>query len=209
MEFESTSDLLLRAQRGDSSATDELLRRCQPRLRHIVALRVGYRLAEIGAEIDDIVQEALLDAFRGLNEFAPRSEGALLHWLSELAANRFRDYWRREHAVKRGGGAAKEFDVYGSNVLCSSILDGNATTPSERAMGTELERRVESCLLELPETDRQVIVMARLCGLNHAEICDALKLGAESSSRALLARALVKLSQCLNLEDGLGRALTS
>lgn len=209
MEFEATSDLLIRAQQGDTSATDALLRRCQPRLRHIVALRVGHRLAEIGAEVDDIVQDALLDAFRGLREFVPRSDGALLHWLGELAANRFRDQWRRERALKRGGGATRESDAYGSNILCSSILDGHATTPSERAMGAELERRVEDCLLALPDTDRHVIVMARLCGMNHAEIAGALGLGAESSSRAQLARALVKLSQCLSLGDDHGRARTS
>jgi len=166
-------------------------------------------LAEIGAEVDDIVQEALLDAFRGLNTFVPRNDGALLHWLGELATNRFRDHWRREHSLKRGGGPAKVFDAYGSHVLSASILEGNATTPSEGAQGAELERRLESCLLALPDTDRQVIVMARLCGMNHAEITEALGLGVESSSRAQLARALVKLSQCLTLGDDHARSLTS
>lgn len=201
MDFEPTSELLLRAQQGESFATEELFRRYQPRLMHIVALRLGQRLAEVGAEVEDIVQEALLDAFRDLARFEQRSEGALLHWLGELAMNRFRDRWRREHAEKRGGGAVKDFDAYGSQVLSSSVLDGQVTTPSERAQGAELELRLEQCLLAMPEADRQVIVMARLCGMNHAEIAHSLQLGAESSSRARLARALVMLSKCLGKGD--------
>lgn len=198
MDFEPTSELLRKAQQGEPLAADEIFRRYRPRLLHIVALRLGQRLAEIGSEVEDIVQDALLDAFRDLAQFEQRSEGALLHWLSELSMNRFRDRWRREHAAKRGHAAVKSFDTDGSSVLSSSILDGEITTPSERAQGAELELRLEQCLLALPEADRQVIVMARVCGMSHAEIAQSLGLGAESTSRARLARALVMLSQCLS-----------
>ncbi len=209
MEFEATAELLHRAQQGEVQATDELFRRYQPRLVHIVSLRLGQRLGEIRAEVEDIVQDALLDAFRGLREFEPRSEGALLHWLAELAMNRFRDRWRREHAQKRAGGAGRELGVHEAELLSSSILEGQVTTPSERLQGIELEQRLEQCLLALPEMDRQVIVMARLCGMEHAEIATALGLGTESSSRARLARALVSLSQCLGRGDERGRTAST
>ena len=197
MEFEATAELLQRAQQGEMQATNELFRRYHPRLVHIVAMRLGQRLGSIRAEVEDIVQDALLDAFRGLREFEPRSEGALLYWLAELAMNRYRDRWRREHAQKRAGDSGRELGGHDQQLLSSSILQGGVTTPSERLQGIELEQRLEQCLLALPEIDRQLIVMARLCEMEHAEIAKALGLATESSSRARLARALVVLSRCL------------
>ena len=157
MEFEATAELLQRAQQGEMQATNELFRRYHPRLVHIVAMRLGQRLGSIRAEVEDIVQDALLDAFRGLREFEPRSEGALLYWLAELAMNRYRDRWRREHAQKRAGDSGRELGGHDQQLLSSSILQGGVTTPSERLQGIELEQRLEQCLLALPEIDRRLI----------------------------------------------------
>jgi len=64
-----TEFLLRRAEAGDPTARDALLRRHRPRLRQLVALKLDHRLA---ARVDpsDVVQETLTEAARKLPTYA-------------------------------------------------------------------------------------------------------------------------------------------
>lgn len=196
LDIEATAALVGRAQSGDGPATDELFERYLPVVRRVVALRMGVRLAEL-AESEDLVQEALLEAFRSLDGFVPRSQGSFRNWLATVAENRIRDVVRRAHAEKRGAGRARTFSAADSGSLSSSIFAGNEPTPSEMARGSELEERLERALLALDERDRRVIELRRLTGMTYEEIAAELELGGASSARSLFARALGKLSDSL------------
>src|SRR5262245_12995939 len=88
--------LLVRAaQRGDAEALEALFTRYLPRVRQIVALRLGWRLRQL-LEVDDIVQEVLLDAFQGLGQFEPRSEGSFRNWLARTVEREIVDTSRTE-----------------------------------------------------------------------------------------------------------------
>ena len=84
-----TTCLVLAAQGGDRDALEGLFRRYLPRVRQIVALRLGYSLRDF-ADSEDLVQEALLNVFRNLDRFGARSEGRFRYWLTRCVANSMR-----------------------------------------------------------------------------------------------------------------------
>lgn len=138
-----------------------------------------------------------MHAFVSLDRFDHRSEGSFRNWLASIVENRIRDRWRRSTALKRGDGKVRPFSAFGSSVLSESILAGKQATPSQEAVGHETEERLEAALLALDERSRRAIELRRLCGMSYAEVAVEMGLGTESSARAMVARALARLSPLL------------
>ena len=80
-------ELIERAARGDHAARHQLLVQHRDRLKRMVAVHLDRRLA---ARVDpsDIVQEALLDAYRELSDYLRRRPLPRYPWLRQLAWER-------------------------------------------------------------------------------------------------------------------------
>jgi RNA polymerase sigma-70 factor (ECF subfamily) len=74
------ADLVIAARAGDSASFGECVRRYAPRMVRVARQMVGPDRA------DDMVQEAMVDAWRALGSFAGRS--ALETWLHRITVNR-------------------------------------------------------------------------------------------------------------------------
>lgn len=194
--FQETVTLVRRTQAGDREAERTLFERYLPRVRQIVALRIGKPMREL-SEDEDIVQDSLLDAFRKLQDLEHVSEGSFHNWVVCLVENNIRDHWRRGRAEKRGAGRVKPFADYETSVLAQSIPTGRDPSPSAVARGREMEEGLERALLSLSERHRRVIDLRRLCEMSYAEIAQAMGLGSESSARSLYSRAITELSKRL------------
>lgn len=192
--FENTTMVLLRAaQHGDELATNRLFERYRDRLLQVVSLLLGKRRSGLLEDEEDLVQDTLLDAFRDLGSFTPRSEGALLHWLARLAENNLRDAWKRENALKRGAGRVRPRIDLSSDFLISSIFPGKDPSPSQVAEGRELVEQIETLLIELPARERHAFVMRRLCAASFEEIAAELELANAATARAFYSRMLTGL----------------
>lgn len=186
-----TLELVAACHQGDHQAASELFERLLPRVRKIVALRMGWRETDLW-EQEDLVQETLLDAYKALQDFEPRSEGALYHWLATLIRNNLVDHARHRQAQRRDG---RRVLPPTSSVLSESIYGKDLDTPSLHAQARETENRIEEGLLGLEERQRHVIELRKLCGLSFEEIAEEMGLGAASSARALFSRALGELGR--------------
>jgi RNA polymerase sigma factor (sigma-70 family) len=191
---DSTLILLRAAQAGDVQATNRLFERYRDRLLQVVSLLVGKRRSGLLEDEEDLVQETLLKAFQSLGSFTPQSEGALLHWLSKLAENNLRDAVRREAAQKRGEGRVRLRADLPSALLVSSVFPGGEPTPSQVAAGHELAEQVEDLLLALPERERRLFVLRRLCELSFEEIAVEMDLGSAATIRSLYSRMMARLA---------------
>ena len=60
--------------------------------------------------------------------------------------------------------------------------------------------RIEQAFEELPENFREVITLSRILGLSHREIAEQTG-STEGATRALLFRALARLSRLLDVEE--------
>ena len=193
MESDSpTTCLVLAAQDGDRAALERLFRRYLPKVRQIVALRLGHTLRDF-ASYEDLVQEALLNIFTKIDRFHPRSEGKFRYWLSRCVTNSVRTHFRRSRAKKRE--RLLPFFPYASDGILESIPGCAGCSPQELLEGEELAERIERALLGMKELQREVIILDRVCGMTPFEIRLALGFTTEEGVRKCLSRALRRLRE--------------
>jgi RNA polymerase sigma-70 factor (ECF subfamily) len=194
-----TDELLRRTSDGDRAARGALLLRHRPRLRRMVALRMDPRLA---ARLDpsDVVQEALADADRRLDEYLREQPLPFYPWLRQLACDRLADAYRchvraARRSVTREAGAVHGLPDGSADELAGRLLAGGSG-PSGAVRQQETKARVREALAALPEADREVLVLRHLEQLSAREAAAVLGLTeAALKSRAL--RAMQRLRKRL------------
>jgi RNA polymerase sigma-70 factor (ECF subfamily) len=198
-----TDHRLERVGAGDASARQQLLTRHRRRLRRMIALHLDRRLA---ARIDpsDVVQETLAEADRKLDDYARRRPLPFYPWLRQLAWDHLIALHRRHlHAGKRSV-TREEPDVLRlpdeSAAKLASWLADVGSSPSARLLRSERCRRVRQALDELPERDREVLVLRHLEQLSTAEIAAVLGLR-EGAVKVRHLRALKRLRALLGEEE--------
>ena len=86
--------LSTRAQAGDQEALETLLDRYRPRLQRWARGRLPDWARDL-ADTHDLVQETLIQAFRKVEGFEIRGDGAFQAWLRQILLNRIRQEIRR------------------------------------------------------------------------------------------------------------------
>jgi RNA polymerase sigma-70 factor (ECF subfamily) len=197
-EFDDTRRLVEASQAGDRTALEKLFARYLPRVRQIVAFRMGYSLRQF-SDLDDLVQEALLKILKGLERFRfqERSEGAFRNWVSKCVECEIVDQARSRKARKRDACNVRRFADFDSAALHSSILAGSEPSPSEVAQAKELGEKIEECLASLPDHYRDLIILRNVCSMTYAEIAAEMGFGQEGVARVAFSRALQKLRETL------------
>ena len=195
---QSTEELIRAFRGGNSSALDELFARYLPRVRQIVSLRMGWKLRRL-LEVDDVVQEVLLGVLGDIDRYECRSEGSFHNWLARCVEREIIDLSRAQNRQKRGGGRVRRFADYGTGVLGSAVFAGKFPTPSQEVCADETAERVEEALLELPASQRELIVLRSVCGMSFSEIAAELDAPSEGSLRVAYSRALRKLEDLADL----------
>jgi len=176
---ESTLQLLVRARSGDESALESLFARYAAPLRRWAHGRLP-RWARDIADTPDLVQGVLVQTFKRLEHFDPRTEDALQAYLRQSLMNRVRDELRRHRRRP------------GSVELDSRHVD-EAPSPLEEAIGGEAIERYQAALMKLPESDRDAIVGRLELGLSYDELGELLGKPSPDAARKAAQRALVRL----------------
>ncbi len=135
---------------GHRSRFELLVRRHEPRVRRAVR-----RILRNRSEVDDVVQQAFVQAFTGLEGFT--GTAAFASWLTRIAVNEALLHSRRARRRER---AAAEL---------SPAAEGPQGTPEHEAACRETIGRVELALPSLSVHQREVLQLV-LEGLSHGEI---------------------------------------
>lgn len=147
------ADLIARWQRGDESAATELvLRHGKPLARFLAASGAQQ------ADLDDLVQDTFLKAFRSVAGF--RGQCQFRTWLLTIGGNVLKDAGRR-------AGRAKV-------VPLDEGLRAGGGTPHDDAVAAETEGRLGQALMDLPRLQREVFLLRAQQGLEYEEIASAL-----------------------------------
>ncbi len=182
--------------RDDAPTIERLLEEHLGSLRAFLRLRAGAAIrARLGHS--DLVQSVCREVLESKDKIEFQGDAAFRNWLYTAALRKLVEHDRRMHAGKRDVRREVAADVDGG--ADAAVLQGyaTATTPSLLAMGREGAQKLEEAFDELSEEHREIITMARISGLSHAEIAVALG-KSEENCRQLLRRALVKLSMALD-----------
>jgi len=190
----STFALLEQAQAGDREALSRAFEKYQRRLAVLVHFKLSERTRTF-AEVDDIVQETMLRAFRDIGRFSYQAPGSFLRWLSAIADHAIVDRVRYEGRERRAG----EEIPFRSESNPAGPEPVDTKTPSRLLAQREAVERLLSRLAALPEDYRNAILMAKIEGLSTAEMAD--RLGKSREAVALLVYRAVKRFRALTEAD--------
>jgi RNA polymerase sigma-70 factor (ECF subfamily) len=152
------SDLVRRAQSGDTAAFTEIVRRYQR-----AVVRVAYGLTRNPADADDLAQETFVRAWRAIGRF--RVGEPLYPWLSRIAVNLAYSLFRRR---KRRPETPIE-----PLVEAGQQWAGNED-PSRDAAESEQKERLAECFEELSPEHRAILVLRVMEDLSYEEIAQTL-----------------------------------
>jgi RNA polymerase sigma-70 factor (ECF subfamily) len=149
-------------------------------------------------EPSDVVQQTLLQAYQGLAQFRGQSDGELAAWLRQILArclaNVLRDFTRgkRDIGLERDLQAA----VDSSSARLQAWLAADQSSPSQQAQRQEEAIRLAEALAQLPDAQREALVLHYWQGWSLAEIGARLE-RSPSAVAGLLKRGLQRLRELL------------
>ena len=195
-----TRSLLDKAQAGDRQAFDLLFGTHRAHLRNMVDLRLD---PNIRARVDasDVVQETNLEAFRRLDSYLRQRTMPFRLWLRQIALDCTLKA-RRRHVGTARRAAEREVSLpERSSLLLAQQLVSAGPTASQILDRRQLARRLRQAVAQLPEGDREVVLMRHFEGLSNQEVGCLLGIepGAVSKRHG---RAMLRLHRIL-FESGL------
>jgi RNA polymerase sigma-70 factor (ECF subfamily) len=159
-EGDPTPDALLvdRLRKGETAAGEALVRKYyQPLVRYLQRLVGNEQLAE------EMHQQTWLSVLEHLDRFDARHvTGGFKAWLFRIATNKANDYWRssgRERAAKDG---------------LRRMTDEQLPAADFRLEGTEQEQKLKWAIEQLPDAQKQVLMLRYYSNLKFIEIAEML-----------------------------------
>ena len=173
---------MTRARGGDLEAYEILV------ARYTVPAHRAAVLLGAGDDADDVVQEALVKAYRQLARY--RGESGFRPWLLAIVANETRNLHRSRR--RRDGLAVR------AAVAAEPAPDG--PDPADSVLARERREQLVERLRLLPQRDRDVLVCRFLLDLSEQETAAALGVP-KGTVKSRTARALGKLREQLQVQE--------
>jgi RNA polymerase sigma-70 factor, ECF subfamily len=174
----SDEEIIDRICAGDTALFEELMRRYNQRV-----YRVARAIVKDEAEAEDVMQQAYLNAFTHLRQFAERAKFST--WLTRIVIHEALGRRRRSRPAEQ---LASD-----SEVDAMSRAESDDPSPEHQAYASELKRLVEESVDALPDSYRAVFMLREIEGLSTAETAEGLELGEEAvKTRLHRARAIVR-----------------
>ena len=199
-DIKTTLNLVRQAKAGENNALNLLLDRYVQRVLRIERMRLGVKLRG-RMESMDVVQEVMMRVIKGLENFEPKDEAAFLHWISQLVQNEIRALADYHGAEKRNTNKevqqpqnSEEDRSVGSNTPANSIY-----RPSFQLRLKEDVLQLESAMDELPEKQKEVVILRQYEGMSFKDIGDQLGCS-EDAARMQYTRAIDKLTDLMTNE---------
>jgi RNA polymerase sigma-70 factor, ECF subfamily len=186
---DADADLVDRLRAGEEAAFATLVRRYHPRLLRLAEATVGSR-----AVAEEIVQDTWLAVVRGAVRFEGRS--SLKTWMFRILLNRARSAGAKE---QRAGVPHHEADVgerFDASGAWASPPEPWADRAEDQLVARYLAQRVHQLLPQLPEAQRQVVILRDVEGLSAGEVASLVDV-TDGNQRVLLHRGRARLRRLL------------
>ncbi len=172
---------------GDRDAFRVLVERHSRRL-----FRLAYRMIGNEQDAEEIVQDALVRAYRKLDRFESRANFGT--WLYRICANCALDRMRKQRPEKDHREPARDEDLAAPGPL--DTAPSEAPGPDRLVISAELGAGVRTAMESLSATERAAFVMRHVDGFSIEEIAKTLDLNIGATKNSVF-RAVQKLRRHL------------
>ncbi|MSP86770.1 MAG: RNA polymerase sigma factor RpoE [Methylotenera sp.] len=152
--------LVLRAQLGDKRAFGLLVDKYQRKLARLLS-----RMVRDQSEIEDIVQESFIKAYRALPNF--RGDSAFYTWLYRIGINTAKNYLV---SIKRRPSVSNGIEIEDAENFEDGDELRTMETPESSMMTKQIAQTVNDTVVGLPEELRTAITLREIEGLSYEEI---------------------------------------
>ena len=149
-----------RAQRGDQQAFGMLVEKYQRKLGRLLS-----RMVRDQAEVEDVVQESFIKAYRALPNF--RGDSAFYTWLYRIGINTAKNYLV---SMGRRPQVSKDIEIEDAENFEDGDELRTLETPESSLMTKEIAQTVNDTMMALPDELRTAITLRELEGLSYEEI---------------------------------------
>lgn len=188
LSFMDDAHLMRRAQSGDVSAFEELVRRYREALWRVAVSKLGDR-----QRADDVVQETLLAAYAARHTFNPQF--SVRTWLWTILFRLCQRQWKRQQRPADAGGTV--------GALVTESLVSTEVTGLEQLLHLERRAELAKAMGTLPEAEADALRLRFFAGLRFDEIAAAMNSsvsGAKQRVKHGLERLAVRLRHLSGVE---------
>ena len=189
--------LVRRVQAGETEAFEDLVRAHEK-----TVYNLALRMTGNPQDAEDMAQEAFLKAYRSLPEF--RGESKFSVWLYRIVSNVCLDHLRRQSrrpavslTAEDEDGEEQQWDLPDESLSPERLLEQKLTREAVRAG-----------LAQLPEEQREILLLREIKGLSYEEIGEILSLE-PGTVKSRIFRARKRLCAFLLREGNIPDAYTS
>lgn len=156
----SDNELINQFLSGDQMAIELLIRRHRKRVfGYILLLVKNYTIAE------DVFQDTFIKVIKSLQENKYTDSGRFVSWVMRIAHNLIIDHFRREKQLKTYSNDQSEIDVFNSPKFSDKNVE-------DIMVFEQLLSEVRSLVDELPEEQKEVVMLRHYSGLSFKEIAE-------------------------------------
>ncbi|MFT5117663.1 MAG: RNA polymerase sigma-70 factor (ECF subfamily) [Kiritimatiellia bacterium] len=156
--------LVERVQQGDKRAFDLLVLKYQHKI-----IAVVHRYVRESADVNDVVQEAFIKAYRALANF--RGDSAFYTWMYRIAINT-----AKNHLISKGRRPpSSDIDIDDAEYYSGNDNLHDVDTPENNLFRDELQAAVQKIIKNLPEDLRTAVTLREMDGLSYEEIADVME----------------------------------
>ena len=156
---DSDKQLVERVQKGDKRAFDLLVLKYQYKVHAIVS-----RFVRDFDEVNDVVQEAFIKAYRAIGNF--RGDSQFYTWLYRIAVNTAKNYL----VARNRRPPASDVDVEDAEFYSGSEMLKDVDSPENLFFRDELQKVVTEAIEALPEDLRTAVTLREFDGLSYEDI---------------------------------------
>ena len=157
-------ELVRRVQNGERQAFDILFVRYQHKIQGLVS-----RFLRDPEEIEDVVQESFLKAYRALPRF--RGDSAFYTWLYRIAINTSKNFLE----AKTRRPSAVDIDSKDAEAMAGADQLRNSENPENVLRRDELKAMIKIAIDELPNELRSAVTLREFDGLSYEQIAEVME----------------------------------
>lgn len=181
----SDQELVIRFLEGDQDSLEVLIKRHKNRVyTYIVLIVKNHALAE------DIFQETFIKVIKSLQEGKYKDNGKFISWVMRIAHNLIIDHFRKEKQMSMVSNDESEFSVFNSKKFAEETVE-------DMLVFNQICNDVRTLIDELPDDQKQVVLLRHYGGLSFKEIADQTNVSI-NTALGRMRYALINLRKIIN-----------